>query len=68
MNLHKQFAGRKKRITKYKAIAEKLDLQCNYCKSYLQTITSLVLDEAVINCNCCGNIWSKEIKEEIHNV
>ncbi len=64
MNLNRQFAGRKKRINKYKAIADKLELQCSYCKSYLQTITSIVIGEAVINCNNCGNIWNKEIPEE----
>ena len=63
MQLHRQFAGRKKRANKYKAIAEKLDLQCDYCQSYSQTIISMVFEDAVVSCNSCGKIWSKLIEE-----
>lgn len=64
MHLHRQFAGRKKRTNNYKEIAESLDLQCNHCKSYSQTIISIVIGEAVVSCNSCGCIWSKEIEDE----
>lgn len=67
MNINKRFFGRKKKIEQYKNIAEKLNLQCEYCKGYSQTIQSICIGEAVISCNNCGNIWSKEI-EENYNV
>lgn len=64
MQLNKSFVMHKRRTTKYKEIAEKLDLQCDYCKSFSQNILSIVFGEATISCGSCGKIYSKEIELE----
>jgi uncharacterized Zn finger protein len=49
------------RNREYSILSKELNLQCPLCKGYSQAIRSIVMDEAVVSCKNCGNIWSKEL-------
>lgn len=63
MNLNRQYVTHKKRVTKYRELAESLQLECPLCKGHSQTIVSLVVGYATIDCNSCGYVWEKEVEE-----
>lgn len=61
MRLNRGIVYKMNRNREYSTLSKELNLQCPLCKGYSQAIRSIVMDEAVVSCKNCGNIWSKEL-------